>query len=117
MGKANEEIHWVPEAVGTKRFGNWLKEARDWAISRNRFWGTPLPIWICEDDHKTVLASAQELAQLSGATVDDLHPHKIDSLPVGCRSCGKPARRIPDVFDCWFESGSMPYAQDRKSVV
>ena len=111
MGKANEEIHWVPDAVGTKRFGNWLKEARDWAISRNRFWGTPLPIWICEDDHKTVLSSAAELAQLSGETVDDLHPHKIDALQVGCRSCGKPARRIPDVFDCWFESGSMPYAQ------
>jgi isoleucyl-tRNA synthetase len=111
MGAANDQIHWVPDAVGTKRFGNWLKEARDWAISRNRFWGTPLPIWICEDDHKTVLSSAAELAELSGATVDDLHTHKIDGLPVGCRSCGKPARRVPDVFDCWFESGSMPYAQ------
>jgi isoleucyl-tRNA synthetase len=108
----NETIHWVPEAVGGKRFANWLAEARDWNVSRNRFWGTPLPIWECQDcDHRMCLGSIDALQAASDAVVDDLHPHKIDHLEVACEACGGAAKRVPDVFDCWFESGSMPYAQ------
>lgn len=108
----NETIHWVPGAVGQKRFANWLAEARDWNVSRNRFWGTPLPIWECTDcESRMCLGSIEALQAASGAVVDDLHPHKIDHLDVACEACGGPAKRVPDVFDCWFESGSMPYAQ------
>ena len=112
MVEHNKGIHWVPEAVGSGRFGNWIADARDWNVSRNRFWGTPLPIWACSEcDSFQCLGSIAELEELSGATVDDLHPHKIDHLAVPCAECGGDAKRIPDVFDCWFESGSMPYAQ------
>ena len=113
MQANNAQIHWVPEAVGSKRFGNWLADARDWNVSRNRFWGTPIPIWRCEDcDDETCFGNIADLSAASGETITDLHPHKIDHLTVPCASCGGVARRIPDVFDCWFESGSMPYAQD-----
>ena len=112
MVELNREIHWVPEAVGSRRFGNWLATARDWNVSRNRFWGTPLPIWRCEDcSEETCLGSIAELEERTGATVDDLHPHRIDHLAFPCPSCGGAMKRIEDVFDCWFESGSMPYAQ------
>ncbi|MEE2788789.1 MAG: isoleucine--tRNA ligase [Myxococcota bacterium] len=108
----NEKIHWVPEAVGTGRFGNWLADARDWNVSRNRFWGTPIPIWQCEEcEDEVCVGSIAELEALTGETVTDLHPHKIDHLTMECPSCGGRSRRISDVFDCWFESGAMPYAQ------
>jgi isoleucyl-tRNA synthetase len=108
----NSKIHWVPEAVGKKRFGKWLSQARDWNISRNRFWGTPIPIWSCEEcNHQHCIGSIKELESLCGEKISDIHPHKIDHHLIECQSCGGQMKRISDVFDCWFESGSMPYAQ------
>ncbi|MFN8390642.1 MAG: isoleucine--tRNA ligase [Bdellovibrionota bacterium] len=109
---ANSSINWVPEHLRDGRFGKWLENARDWAISRDRFWGTPIPIWRCEKcDHEVCLGSVEELEKLSGATVTDLHSHFIDELTIACERCEARMRRIPQVLDCWFESGSMPYAQ------
>jgi isoleucyl-tRNA synthetase len=113
MVALNEQIHWVPEQVGQKRFGNWLADARDWNVSRNRFWGTPLPIWRCKGcEAERCVGSVEELQALTSAEVTDLHPHKIDHLTMSCEACGGEMRRIEDVFDCWFESGAMPYAQN-----
>jgi isoleucyl-tRNA synthetase len=113
MVELNQNIHWVPEVIGDKRFGNWLLDAEDWCISRNRFWGTPLPLWQCSNDaeHRECLSSVADLERKSGEKVTDLHPHRINHLSFACAQCDGTMKRIPEVFDCWFESGSMPYAQ------
>jgi isoleucyl-tRNA synthetase len=105
----NATVHWMPEAIGEKRFGNWLREAKDWNISRNRFWGSCIPVWVAPDGTSICVGSIAELEQLSGQKVTDLHKHILDKIEI--RRDGKVFRRTPEVLDCWFESGSMPYAQ------
>ncbi len=109
----NKKINWVPGHLRDGRMGNWLENARDWAISRNRFWGTPLPIWVCDknDDHLEVFGDASELEAKAGKKLNDLHKHFIDDISFSCSKCQGTMKRISEVFDCWFESGSMPYAQ------
>ena len=105
-------INWVPAHIKEGRFGKWLEGARDWSISRQRFWGSVIPIWICNKcREKKVFGSVKELEKVSGQKIKDLHKHFVDKIEFKCQKCSGIMKRIPDVLDCWFESGSMPYAQ------
>lgn len=110
----NNTVNWIPESIGSGRFGNWLENIQDWAISRNRYWGTPLNIWECECGHQECIGSRAELAERSGdpkyAQVELHRPH-IDKVTFVCPDCGKIMHRVPEVVDCWFDSGAMPFAQ------
>lgn len=112
MLNANEQITWMPDHLKHGRFGKWLEGAREWAVSRNRFWGNPIPIWRCDgSDHIEVIGSREELEKKSGVKVDDLHKQFVDEITWPSPDGKGTMRRVPDVMDCWFESGSMPYAQ------
>jgi len=109
----NQQIHWTPGHIRDGRFGKWLENARDWCISRNRFWGTPIPVWRCDKcAHREVVGSRAELNKLLGQEMKDLHMHFIDAQPAKCPKCAGALQRTSEVLDCWFESGSMPYAQE-----
>ena len=110
----NNTVNWIPESIGKGRFGNWLENIQDWAISRNRYWGTPLNIWECECGHRECIGSRAELAERSGnpdAAKVELHRPYIDEVTFPCPECGKTMKRVPEVLDCWFDSGAMPFAQ------
>ncbi len=113
--EANKKVNWYPNFVGEKRFANWLENLVDWCISRNRYWGAPLPVWTCECGHIHTVGSIDELIELSIEKLDrdeiDLHRPYVDNIHIKCSKCGKPMTRVKDVLDVWFDSGSMPYAQ------
>ncbi len=108
---SNETVNWHPEHVKHGRFGNWLEGNVDWALSRERYWGTPLPVWQCGEGHAHVIGSLQELADLSGETLTDPHRPFVDQVTFPCPECEQPMTRVPEVIDVWFDSGSMPFAQ------
>ena len=109
----NNTINWIPESIGKGRFGDWLENVQDWGISRNRYWGTPLNIWECECGHQHSIGSIEELKSMSDNCPDDIELHRpyIDEVTIKCPKCGKEMHRVPEVIDCWFDSGSMPFAQ------
>ncbi len=109
----NNTINWIPESIGKGRFGDWLENVQDWGISRNRYWGTPLNIWECECGHRHSIGSIEELKSMSSNCPDDIELHRpyIDAVTIKCPECGKEMHRVPEVIDCWFDSGSMPFAQ------
>ena len=112
--EANKTVHWFPEYVGEKRFGNWLENLNDWAISRSRYWGTPLPLWRCSCGHDEMIGSRKELAEKAIENIDEsieLHRPYVDDVHIKCPECGGVMTRVKDVIDCWFDSGSMPFAQ------
>ncbi|MBO4838532.1 MAG: isoleucine--tRNA ligase [Lachnospiraceae bacterium] len=112
--KNNNTVNWLPEAIGSGRFGNWLENIQDWAISRNRYWGTPLNIWECGCGHRECIGSRAELAEKSGdpaAATIELHRPYVDGITIPCPKCGGTMHRVPEVIDCWFDSGAMPFAQ------
>jgi isoleucyl-tRNA synthetase len=111
--RENEQTNWQPENVKHGRYGDWLTNNVDWALSRNRYWGTPLPIWRCPDDHLTCVGSLAELGTLAGSDLSTLDPHRpfIDAVTFPCPACGQTATRVPEVIDAWYDSGSMPFAQ------
>ena len=109
----NNTVNWVPESIGKGRFGDWLENVQDWGISRNRYWGTPLNIWECECGHRHAVGSIEELKQMSENCPEEIELHRpfIDAVTIRCPHCGKEMRRVPEVIDCWFDSGAMPFAQ------
>ncbi|MCI8502468.1 MAG: isoleucine--tRNA ligase [Dorea sp.] len=109
----NNTINWIPESIGKGRFGDWLENVQDWGISRNRYWGTPLNIWECECGHQHSVGSIEELKSMSDNCPEDIELHRpyIDGVTIRCPKCGKEMRRVPEVIDCWFDSGAMPFAQ------
>ena len=111
----NETVNWIPQSIGKGRFGNWLENIQDWGVSRNRYWGTPLNVWQCEDcGHQEAIGSREQLKELSGnekALTVELHRPYIDEITCTCPKCGKTMKRVPEVIDCWFDSGAMPFAQ------
>ncbi len=111
----NKTVNWIPQSIGEGRFGNWLENIQDWGVSRNRYWGTPLNIWECEEcGHQEAVGSRQELEKLSGdpaAGTVELHRPYVDQITFACPECGKTMKRVPEVIDCWFDSGAMPFAQ------
>ena len=111
--RENEKTNWFPNTIKHGRYGDWLNNNIDWALSRNRYWGTPLPIWICEDKHQTAVGSLKELSELSGKDVTNTDPHRpfVDDITITCPECKKSATRVPEVIDCWYDSGAMPFAQ------
>ena len=111
--KNNNTVQWYPESIGKGRFGDWLENVQDWAVSRNRYWGTPLNIWECECGHRHAIGSIAELKEMSGNCPDDIELHRpyVDQVTITCPHCGKEMHRVPEVIDCWFDSGSMPFAQ------
>ena len=109
----NNTVNWIPESIGKGRFGDWLENVQDWGLSRNRYWGTPLNIWECECGHMHAIGSKEELREMSDNCPEEIELHRpfIDNVTIRCPKCGKPMHRVPEVIDCWFDSGSMPFAQ------
>ena len=111
--RENAKTDWHPETIKTGRYGDWLNNNIDWALSRNRYWGTPLPIWRCEDKHEVCVDSLAELGSLAGQELSNLDPHRpfVDDITFACAECSKTMQRVPEVIDCWYDSGAMPFAQ------